>query len=216
MSGTNATPPATTRVWLLRHAETADPTVFHGAESDIGLSERGRRQADQLAPYLAELMPAAVISSGMLRARLTAAPIVRACGLPLQVEPDLHERRVGALSGTSLQRSDGIYADTVRCWSAGETGYAPAGAESYDDIRRRVVAVWQRLAAQYAGQSIVVVAHGVVCKVLLTSLPGTGLTVADWQQIGPIRNLAMHELVQAVAGWQLVRLNDLPPVLAAG
>src|SRR5437016_3429128 len=38
-----------TRVLLLRHAETADPTIFHGAESDVGLSERGRRQADELA-----------------------------------------------------------------------------------------------------------------------------------------------------------------------
>lgn len=30
-----------TRIWLLRHAETALPTVFHGAESDVGLSRRG-------------------------------------------------------------------------------------------------------------------------------------------------------------------------------
>lgn len=214
MAGTNATPPGTTRVWLLRHAETADPTVFHGAESDIGLSERGRRQAALLAPYLAALGPTAVISSGMLRARLTATPIAEACGLPLQVEPDLHERRVGALSGTSLQLSDGIYAATVARWMAGDTSFTSSGAESFDAIRLRVLPVWQRLAENHAGQSVVVVAHGVVCKVLLTSL-GVGLSPADWKQIGPIHNLAIHELVQAPAGWQLVRLNDLPAVLRA-
>ena len=38
-----------TRVLLLRHAETATPHLFHGAESDVGLSERGRRQADAVA-----------------------------------------------------------------------------------------------------------------------------------------------------------------------
>ena len=39
----------TTRVFLLRHAESADPTVFHGYESDVDLSERGVRQAEAIA-----------------------------------------------------------------------------------------------------------------------------------------------------------------------
>ena len=61
-----------TRVWLLRHAESAVPTVFHGAESDIGLSDRGRRRVDALVPDLAAHNPDAVVSSGMQRAILTA------------------------------------------------------------------------------------------------------------------------------------------------
>ena len=42
-----------TRVLLLRHGETTDPLVFHGAESDVGLSGRGRRQAEAAAAALA-------------------------------------------------------------------------------------------------------------------------------------------------------------------
>ncbi len=38
-----------TRMLLARHAETAAPDRFHGAESDIGLSEFGVRQARRLA-----------------------------------------------------------------------------------------------------------------------------------------------------------------------
>ena len=101
-----------TRVLLLRHAETASPLIFHGAESDIGLSERGRRQADAIAPVLAARAPSAIISSGMRRALDTASPIARACGLPLRIEPSLHERRVGALSGTPTQ--SGTYDITVQ------------------------------------------------------------------------------------------------------
>ena len=70
-----------TRVYLLRHAETANPYVFHGAESDVGLSDKGRRQADAIAPYLAAKLPDVVVSSNMLRARATALPIARASGL---------------------------------------------------------------------------------------------------------------------------------------
>jgi broad specificity phosphatase PhoE len=201
-------PHAATHVWLLRHAETANPAVFHGAESDIGLSERGRRLAERLAPVLAELRPAAVISSAMRRAQETAVPIAAACGLVLQLEPELHERRVGALSGTSFDGSNGVWADTLRRWMAGETGYAPPGAESFDAIRARVVPVFERLATQFVGRSYVIVAHGVVCKVLLMSL-NTGLSPADWKRIGPIHNLALHELTPGPAGWRILRYNEL-------
>src|SRR5262245_59766453 len=96
-----------TRVLLLRHAESANPTIFHGAESDVGLSERGRRQAEAVAAVLAARRPDRLISSAMRRARETAAPIATACGLPVQIEPALHERRVGALSGTPTSGSEG-------------------------------------------------------------------------------------------------------------
>jgi hypothetical protein len=81
-----------TRVFLLRHAETANPHVFYGAESDVGLSEKGRRQAEAIAEYLAALRPEVVISSGMRRARETVVPVARACKLTLQVEPYQRQR----------------------------------------------------------------------------------------------------------------------------
>ena len=94
----------TTRVLLLRHAETAAPDRFHGAESDIGLGERGLLQAREAAGRIAPLTaPVAVYSSAMLRARQTAAPIAEARGLEPAIVPDLHERRMGPLSGMTLE-----------------------------------------------------------------------------------------------------------------
>jgi probable phosphoglycerate mutase len=199
-----------TRVLLLRHAETAAPEVFHGAESDIGLSLRGLRQAQALAPILAAERPAAVVSSGMRRAIDTATPIAAACGVPLHVEPLLHERRVGGLSGRAFGAAP--WPETLRRWMAGETGYAPdEHAESFDAVRDRVLPVWHRLAAQYAGQTYVVVAHGVVNKVILCSL-GAGLGPADWNSFRGL-NLAIHELVCEHRHWRIIRLAELPAVL---
>src|SRR4051812_44175786 len=110
-----------TRVYLLRHAESADPTIFHGAESDVALSERGLRQAEAVARVLAEYRPDVVISSAMRRARDTAAPIAQACGAPHLLEPELHERRVGALSGTPTHDHGGVWPATLRRWLAGAT-----------------------------------------------------------------------------------------------
>src|SRR5262245_20795203 len=202
-----------TRVWLLRHAETAAPHVFHGADSDVGLSERGLRQAELAAPVLAACRPAAVVSSAMLRARLTAEPIAWLAGVPHRLEPHLHERRIGPLSGTPTGGRDGGWPETLRGWTAGETGYAPPGAESFDQVRDRVLPVWQRLAEEFAGRNLIIVAHGVVCKVLLLSLlPGRG--PADWTTLGPVYNLAVSELALTPAGWEAVSLCRVPEVLA--
>ncbi|HEY7313974.1 MAG TPA: histidine phosphatase family protein [Gemmataceae bacterium] len=198
-----------TRVLLLRHAESANPLIFHGAESDVGLSERGRRQAEAIAPLLAAERPDVVVSSAMRRARETAAPIVAACNMPLRIEAQLHERRVGALGGTPTQRFEGVWPDTLCRWIAGDTAFAPPGAESFDDIRRRVVPVWQRVTAECAGQTIVMVAHGVVCKVLLLSLLSE-YSVSDWNKIGPIHNVAINELLGDDERWHAARVNELP------
>lgn len=199
----------TTRVWLLRHAETADPNVFHGAESDVGLSPRGVEQAAAVAKRLAILRPAAVISSGMARARATAQPIADACGLCLRVEPQLHERRVGGLSGVSVHLEDGVWPRTLERWVAGDTGFAPDGAESWNDLRDRVLPVWDRLTAEFAGRSVAVVTHGLVCKVLLLELMA-GWSVADWHRVGPIRNAAVHELLFDGV-WRALTVNNRPP-----
>jgi 2,3-bisphosphoglycerate-dependent phosphoglycerate mutase len=198
-----------TRVFLLRHAESADPTIFHGAESDVALSVRGQRQAAVVAPVLAAYRPNAVVSSAMRRAVQTATPIAAACALPLMVEPALHERRVGNLSGTPFKTTDGVWPETLRQWIAGNTNYAPAGAESFDAIQGRVLPVWQRLTVEYAGQTLVVVAHGVVCRVLLLSVL-SGMGAADWQRFGPMANVGITELVGCGPTWQAVQVNQVP------
>ncbi len=200
-------------------------------ESDVDLSARGRRQAEAVAGVIAAYRPQRLVSSAMLRARATAAPIARACDLTLHLEPALHERRVGELSGTPTGTREGIWPETLRRWLAGDTSYAPTGAESFDQIRDRVLPVWHRLTAECAGQTLVIVAHGVVCKVLLlTLLPGW--SAANWLRLGPIHNVAITELISAPlspkgtgekdrdlvatsAAWQALRLNEVPPAVRA-
>jgi probable phosphoglycerate mutase len=94
-----------TRLLLIRHAETSAPNVFHGAESDIGLSDWGQRQAGLLADHLKTQRASALDCSAMERAIATPRPFAAACGLDLAILPLLHERKIGPLSG--LSREDG-------------------------------------------------------------------------------------------------------------
>ena len=201
-------------VWLARHAETSVPGVFHGAESDVGLSDVGHRQAIAAAGWFRELRPTAVVSSAMTRATETAGPIAAACGCPHHVEPGLHERRIGTLSGTTFSPADGPWAETARRWTAGETSYSTPGAESFDEITARVVPTWNRAMEKFPDGRVVVIAHGIVCKVLLLSLLD-GKGPADWATLGRSANLAVSELTPNGLLWEAGQLLTVPPPVAA-
>ncbi len=199
--------PQVTRLLLLRHAETAQPDIFHGAESDVGLSERGRRQAAAVAPILAAERPAVVISSAMRRAVETARPIAVACGAPHEIEPRLHERRVGTLSGTPANSSNDIWKATLAAWHAGDLSNAPAGAESFCDIQSRLLPVWEEISRRFGGRTVIVVAHGVLIRVLFISL-FKQFQPFDWHSIG-ITNVAVNELHWDGHTWKLARQNEV-------
>lgn len=196
----------------MRHAETAVPAVFHGAESDIGLSERGLRKAKALVEFFATQKLDAIISSGMRRAIDTATPLVQAFGMTLQIEPQLHERRVGILGGKAHTPEHPLWTATIARWTAGDTAFTSEGAESLDEMRERILPAWQRITEEHSGKSIVVVAHGMVCKVLqLSILPDWH--ISRWSQLGSVPNLAISELVRGANGWRALSLNVVPDVV---
>ena len=196
-----------TRILLARHAETAAPDRFHGAESDIGLSARGFEQAEQLGRWLSEASPTALYSSALRRAVDTAAPIGRACGLESTVIAALHERRIGTLSGVAREEGWATYAEVKSRWIAGELDVSHPGGESFADIRRRVCPVFEELARRHRGETILVVAHGVVIRVALTSLL-SDFTPADFDRIA-IDFASVNDLWFDGTSWTARALNQV-------
>ena len=172
-----------TRLLLARHAETSAPDRFHGAESDIGLSDWGSPagRAARAVAQASEVPPPSTrrpCAGPSTRPRRSAA---LATSSPCR-SPALHERKIGPLSGKSREEGWATYAASKERWIAGDLEYTHPGGESYADIRRRVVPIIEDLAARHRGETIVVVAHGVVIRVILTSLV-TGFQPADFDRI---------------------------------
>jgi probable phosphoglycerate mutase len=206
--------PIPERVWLMRHAETTAPHVFNGAESDVGLSEVGLRQATAAAEWFRQHLPTAVVSSGMRRAIDTAAPIAGQCGVPHQIEPLLHERRIGPMAGQPFA-DDGAWKETVANWTAGNTSFRTPGAESFDDLVERLVPAWERAISAHPQGRVIVVAHGIVCKVLLLSLLD-GWDFSGWEKLGRSANCAVSELLPNGSGkWRAEGLLVVPDRVAA-
>lgn len=196
------TPHAPTRLLLLRHAETAAPSYFHGAESDIPLGDRGHEQARDLATRLVASAPTIVYSSALTRAVQTAQAIVQATRAPHRIVPALHERKMGPLSGVPREQGWASYEESRARWADGDLDATHEGGESYAQIRDRVLPAFREIAHAHPGETVVVVAHGVVIRVLLISLLDT-LTPADFATI-PIDFCAVNELHFDGQSWSRV------------
>jgi broad specificity phosphatase PhoE len=203
--GSETDAPETTRILLLRHALTAAPDRFHGAESDIGLGPEGHRQAQEAAEGLALIRPGAVYCSAMRRARETAAPIASACGLEPVIVPELHERMMGTLSGASIAEVRDQVDVHIRRWGASDLDASHEGGESYRELRNRVVPPFVAMAERHSGGTLVAVLHGVVIRVLMTALI-EDLTPADYHRIA-IRHVAVNDLRYAGGRWTVAALD---------
>ncbi len=198
-----------TRILLIRHAETSSPGRFHGAESDVGLSDRGRSQARFLADHLRGEGLAGVASSGMRRAIATAEPLAEVGNLPLRVVESLHERRMPSLSGRTKPEGMADYEATLGRWMAGDIDHAAdVGDESYRAMTQRVVPVFLNLAREFSGRSLALVVHGLVLKVLMAELV-EGLGLADLAAIG-IDHCAPNDLRFDGQIWTAVARNAIP------
>lgn len=196
-----------TRLLLIRHAETAAPNVFHGAESDVGLSPWGDRQAALLGGRLAREGAAALYCSGMRRAIATAGPVGAACGLVPDVIEGLHERRIGSLSGRTREAGWEVYGESKRRWMAGDLEFTHPGGESFAAIARRVLPILDDLRRRHEGQTALVVAHGLVIRTaLLNLLPDR--TPADFDRIA-IDFASINDLAWDGSTWAARALNEV-------
>jgi 2,3-bisphosphoglycerate-dependent phosphoglycerate mutase len=163
-----------TTLIIVRHAQSApDPAA---PERDWPLSERGRRQAADLAPVLRELGVDALASSPFIRAVDTLRPFADAAGLAIAVDEDLRERSLGGWLPELADVEEAIrrmHADLDFCLEGGETGRA---------CITRFEAALARVVAANPGRTIAVGSHGGVIGHLLAR-QGEPLAGAFWRRI---------------------------------
>jgi probable phosphoglycerate mutase len=86
------------RLYLVRHGH-----AVAGSVADPGLDDAGRAQAEAVARSLAPRGPLPILSSPLLRARETAAPLARLWGCQPVVEAAIAELPSGGLTGPARE-----------------------------------------------------------------------------------------------------------------
>lgn len=204
-----------TDIILIRHGET-DWNVERRLQGfiDIPLNAHGHRQAESLALALRDDSFSVVCTSDLQRARATAERICLDRGARLHVEPALRERSFGAFEGLRRPDIEALHPEAFRAWQAREhDAVLPDGrqpAETLAGFYDRAITAVTRLAVLYAGQTIVVVAHGGVLDCIYREAAGVALAVpcaVDLRNAG-INRLTFDDKHLRVKEWGAV--NHLP------
>jgi broad specificity phosphatase PhoE len=197
-----------TTVYLIRHGVTD----WHRerrlvGQRDIALAAEGVTQAHGLAAALGELPIGEIISSPALRSIQTAEIIAEKFGANITRDPRLQNVRIGRYEGMT-------YAEVERTPEYQRFIQDPLnermpGAEDLGQVRDRAIgAVEQALRDAPAGESLGIVSHATIVRVVLAHYLGTPLTHFHRLRIAPasVSILTFHDdreppLVQAI-GWR--------------
>jgi probable phosphoglycerate mutase len=202
-------PDSPIRVVLWRHGQT-DWNVenrFQG-HSDIPLNKVGHYQASEAAKVLAALRPDRIISSDLIRAQETAAPLAGLTDIKVEINPNLRETDGGLWEGKLASENRATHGELFANWYEG--GDEPAGVtgERRSDVAKRAVAVIEKETTNFSG-TIVFVTHGGTVRSILGSI--LKLPIAQWGVIGGLSNAcwSILELTKHHTGsrWYLAEHN---------
>jgi phosphoserine phosphatase len=161
------------KLLIARHGQTAwnADRRFQG-HTDVSLSERGRAQAHALGRALRGRRVSAAYVSPMRRAVETAEIALADAGIPFTPIEELRELSLGAWEGATVDEIRRLDGDPYAAWLRAPLDYPPPGAEPLPDVRDRVLAAVDRIAAVHDEGEALLIAHGGVISVYACHILG--------------------------------------------
>jgi broad specificity phosphatase PhoE len=183
---------------LLRHGQTPmSVQKRYAGRTDVPLTEVGVQQAAAAAKRLASAGLGAIVASPLLRTVQTAQTVAAVTGVPVVTDDGFRETDFGAWEGLTFAEVRDRWPAEVSAWLA-DPEVAPPGGESFTDVNARVSAALDRVLADRAGQTVLVVSHVTPIKLLVAAallapapalyrmhLDVAALSEIDWYADGP-------------------------------
>ncbi|OLT30054.1 phosphoglycerate mutase [Actinomadura sp. CNU-125] len=183
-----------TRLVLVRHGETEwHAENRYAGVSDVALTPRGRDQARMLAAWAVLARPDAVWSSGLSRARQTAAAPAARSAPDVRVDGRLRELDFGEGEGLTRDEMHREFPDALRGFLADPVAAHLPGGEDPARAAARFTAALHDIAAARTGGRVLVVAHSTVIRLALCAL--LGIPLGDYRRRLPAPgNCALTEI----------------------
>ena len=176
----------------------------------FSLSEEGQRQAEAVAKNLEQIKIDAFYSSPLERCAETAAVIAEPRGKKVEIIQDVGEIRYGDWQGRSLAalaRTKGW-----REMNAKRSDFRFPNGETPREAQTRAVAAIEKIAAAHKDQTVAVVSHADLIRLLVAAYVGLSLELYNRMSVQPasVTALALGErprLLALNAGTDLSWLN---------
>jgi phosphoserine phosphatase len=197
-----------TRILLTRHGHVdgIKPARFRG-RAELPLTERGLAQADALAQRVARSWkPVAVYTSSLQRCVVTGGRIAAACGVKAETRDGLCDIDYGSWQMRTHDEVRAEAPEAYRRWHEAPQLARFPGGESLEDVMARTTDVLREMLERHADETVVLVGHDSVNRVLLMGFLDMPLS-AYWRLVQDPCTLNVIEV--SPGGETLVRLiND--------
>lgn len=154
-----------TNLYLLRHGKVDGPPALYG-HTDIKVIKEHDTE------LLTELLKVQncfthIVSSPLQRCSNLAKQFADASGLPLVINEHLKEIDFGKLDGTPFETAKTHWPILEKFWQNPAKNPLPA-AENLNDFNQRVLSVLEQLLSDYKNDSLLIICHGGVIRMLLS------------------------------------------------
>ncbi|KPB05955.1 histidine phosphatase family protein [Bacillus sp. CHD6a] len=155
-------------IYIIRHCEAK------GQPPESPLTEKGMKQAQELAKYFSNLQIDRIITSPFLRAIQTIEPLAKKSEINIEIDERLAERTLSSGDLPDwLEKLEETYEDLELKFE---------GGESSREAMERIVQVVEE-AHESDGETIIIVTHGNIMSLLIRYYqPSFGFE--DWMNLG--------------------------------
>jgi broad specificity phosphatase PhoE len=162
------------RLFVLRHGETESSLARrYAGRRDVGLTALGQRQAEAaVAAFPTPLH--AIYASPLERTRTTAEIIAKSHQLAVQLDPRFVEMGFGAWEGLTRDEAATMTPAVYAEWRRAPGPVTPPDGEPLATVVARVCDGVADLRARHPDQTVALVAHAIVIRVIVLSALGLG------------------------------------------
>jgi alpha-ribazole phosphatase len=192
---------ANTRVWLIRHGEPCSESRGRCyGKLDLELSTEGRKQIRAVADRLSGEPLRTIYSSPRRRALESASILAERLHAPITSEERFREIDFGDFEGKLYGDIAQDYPEIYHQWMEHPTETQFPNGESFVQMQARVVDAAHELYGRHCGETIAIVSHGGVNRILLAAALG-------------VANANIFRIAQRYAAMNLLTLiGDYPSV----
>ncbi len=160
----------TTTIDLIRHGEPVGGSKYRG-QIDDQLSDKGWKQ---MRDVVANHCPwQSIISSPLSRCAAYAEEVAQRHSLPLEFDERLIEIGFGEWEGLTKNEITAQAPQALQLFYADPITHRPPGAETLIRFQQRIVAAWQAILNNFAGQHLLLVGHAGVIRMVMSHVLGS-------------------------------------------
>jgi alpha-ribazole phosphatase len=185
----------TTQIDLLRHGACEGGEIFRGS-TDVALSDLGWQQMRDKVTGMADADWHNILSSPLQRCQRFAEMLAAERNTPLAVRDDLREIHFGDWEGLAHDVARQRFPQEWSDFWASPADASPPNGEAMPDFCYRITTELDAIAERYQGQSVLLIAHGAVIRVMIChwlGMPMAAMTRLGVPYAGLTRFTVYHQ-----------------------